>query len=96
MIRHLVSPSSMASLGHPTTHAPHNMHSSFTKKGMAIVPTIMVYGDFLIHRRLLDLLENHGEEHLTPEAMTHVSSLIQKLLALEDTTCKMGRMVLLV
>jgi imidazolonepropionase-like amidohydrolase len=55
----------------------------FTAKEMAIMPTIMLYGDFLIHRRILDLLANHGKEYLTPEAMKQVSGLIRELLAQE-------------
>ena len=55
----------------------------FTAKGMAIMPTVMVFGDFLIHRRILNLLANHGKEYLTPEAMRHVSNFIKELLAQE-------------
>jgi imidazolonepropionase-like amidohydrolase len=55
----------------------------FTAKQMAIIPTIMVYGDFLIHRKILDLLANHGKEYLTPEAMKQVSLFIRELLAQE-------------
>ena len=55
----------------------------FTAKGMAILPTVMVFGDFLIHRRILNLLENHGKEYLTPAAMRQVSMFIRELLAQE-------------
>jgi imidazolonepropionase-like amidohydrolase len=55
----------------------------FAAKKMAIMPTIMVYGDFLIHRRILDFLANHGKEYLTPEAMRQQSMLIRELLAQE-------------
>lgn len=55
----------------------------FTAKAMAIMPTIMVFGDFLIHRRILDLLSNHGKEYLTPEAVRQVSMFIRELLAQE-------------
>jgi imidazolonepropionase-like amidohydrolase len=55
----------------------------FTAKGMAIMPTVMVFGDFLIHRRILNLLTNHGKEYLTPDAMRHVSTFIRELLAQE-------------
>jgi imidazolonepropionase-like amidohydrolase len=55
----------------------------FIAKGMAIMPTIMVYGDFLIHRRILDFLANHGKEYLTPGAISQVSWLIRELLTQE-------------
>jgi imidazolonepropionase-like amidohydrolase len=55
----------------------------FTAKGMAIIPTVMVFGDFLIHERILDLLANHGKEYLTPEALRQVSMFIGELLAQE-------------
>jgi imidazolonepropionase-like amidohydrolase len=55
----------------------------FIAQSMAILPTIMVYGDFLIHRRILDLVENHGQEYLTPEAVRQVSMLIRELLEQE-------------
>ena len=56
----------------------------FTEKGMAIMPTVMVFGDFLIHKRILNLISNHGKEYLTPEAMRQVSIFIKKLLAQEE------------
>jgi imidazolonepropionase-like amidohydrolase len=55
----------------------------FTAKEMAIMPTIMIYGDFLIHRRILDLLASRGKEYLTPEAIRQQSGLIRELLAQE-------------
>jgi imidazolonepropionase-like amidohydrolase len=55
----------------------------FIAKEMAIMPTIMVYGDFLIHRRLLELLANHGKKYLTPEAIRQQSMLIREFLARE-------------
>ena len=55
----------------------------FTAKKMAIMPTIMVYGDFLIHKKILDLLANHGKEYLAPKAMRQQSGLIRELLAQE-------------
>jgi len=55
----------------------------FTAKEMAIMPTVMVYGDFLIHERILDLLMNHGKEYLIPQSMSQVSELVRKLLAQE-------------
>ena len=55
----------------------------FVDKGMAIMPTMMVYHDFLIHQRILELLESHGKEYLVPEAVKQVSMFIRELIALE-------------
>ena len=55
----------------------------FIAKGMAIMPTVTVFGDFLIHRRILDLLAKHGKEYLTPEAIRQVSMFIRDFLTLE-------------
>jgi imidazolonepropionase-like amidohydrolase len=59
---------------------PDLLAEKFTAKKMAIMPTIMVYGDFLIHRKILDLLANHGKEYLTPEAIRQQSGLIRESL----------------
>ena len=55
----------------------------FVDKGIAIMPTMMVYHDFLIHQRILELLESHGNEYLVPEAVKQVSMFIRELIALE-------------
>lgn len=52
-------------------------------KGIGIIPTMMVYHDFLIHQRILELLESHGKEYLVPEAVKQVSMFIRELIALE-------------
>ena len=58
----------------------------FVNNGIAIIPTMMVYHDFLIHQRILELLESHGKEYLVPEAVKQVSMFISKLIALEKKT----------
>jgi imidazolonepropionase-like amidohydrolase len=55
-------------------------------KGIAIIPTMMVYHDFLIHQRILELLESHGKEYLVPEAVKQISMFIRELIALEKKT----------
>jgi imidazolonepropionase-like amidohydrolase len=55
----------------------------FVDKEMAIMPTMMVYHDFLIHQSILELLETHGKEYLVPEAVKQVSMFIRELIALE-------------
>ena len=58
----------------------------FVDKGIAIIPTMMVYHDFLIHQSILELLESHGKEYLVPEAVKQVSMFIRELIALEKKT----------
>jgi imidazolonepropionase-like amidohydrolase len=64
---------------------PERYAEKFIVKGMAIMPTMMIYHDFLIHRKILGLLESHGKEYLIPEAVKQVSTIIRKLLALEKS-----------
>ena len=56
----------------------------FTKSGAAIVPTIRIFGDFLIAKKLLKLVEKRGNEYLTPEAIRQGKRLIKSVLAFED------------
>jgi len=58
----------------------------FIDKGIAIIPTMLVYHDFFIHQRILELLESHGNEYLVPEAEKQVSMIIREFLALEKKT----------
>ena len=58
----------------------------FVDKGIAIIPTMMVYNDFLIHQRILEYLESHGKKYLIPEAVKQVSMIIEKFIALEKKT----------
>jgi imidazolonepropionase-like amidohydrolase len=62
---------------------PERYADKFIERGMAIMPTMMVYYDFLIHQRILKLLETHGKEYLIPDAVKQVSIFIRELLALE-------------
>ncbi len=62
---------------------PERYAEKFIAKEMAIMPTMMVYHDFMIHQKILELLESHGKEYLTPEAVKQVSMIIEELLALE-------------
>jgi imidazolonepropionase-like amidohydrolase len=65
---------------------PEQYAEKFIAKGMAIMPTMMVYHDFLLHRKILELLEDHGKEYLIPEAVKQVSVIVRKLLELEKRT----------
>lgn len=62
----------------------------FTANGMAVMPTVMVFGDFLNHKRILKLIANHGKEYLTPKAVRQVSVFVRELLALEKRTLSEG------
>jgi len=52
----------------------------FMKKGMAIMPTIMAFGDDLIQDKLLELVEMKGKEFLVPEAIKQMSKRMKDLL----------------
>lgn len=56
----------------------------FTESDAAIIPTIRIFGDFLITRKLLKLIETRGKEYLTSEALMQVTATVKKLLAIED------------
>lgn len=56
----------------------------FTESDVAIVPTIRIFGDFLIARKLLKLVETSGKEYLTPEALGQTTKSVKKILAVED------------
>ncbi len=62
---------------------PEQYVEKFIDKNIAILPTITVYHDFLIHRKILELLETRGKEYLAPEAVKQASIFIKELLALE-------------
>jgi imidazolonepropionase-like amidohydrolase len=55
-------------------------------KGTAVIPTMMIYHDFLMNQKILELLESHGKEYLIPEAAKQVSMFIRELSALEKKT----------
>jgi imidazolonepropionase-like amidohydrolase len=52
-------------------------------KGTAVIPTMMIYHDFLMNQKILELLEGHGKEYLIPEAAKQVSMFVRELSALE-------------
>jgi len=59
---------------HTLEHIPMNgvipdIHiEKFINKGMAIMPTIMIFGDAFHHDRILNLLKSKDDEYLVPEA----------------------------
>ena len=56
----------------------------FTESEAAIIPTISIFGDFLITRKLLKLIETRGKEYLTPEALTQVTGAVKRISAVEN------------
>jgi len=63
---------------------PDSYVDRFTESDGAIVPTIRIFGDFLIARELLKLIETRGKEYLTPEALGQTTRSVKKILAVED------------
>ena len=56
----------------------------FIESDAAIVPTVSIFGDFLITRKLLKLFETRGKEYLTPEALSQATGAVKRILAVED------------
>ena len=56
----------------------------FTKSNAAIVPTISIFGNFLIARKVLKLFETRGKEYLTPEAIVQAAGAVEKILSVKD------------
>lgn len=55
----------------------------FIEKGMAIMPTVMAYGDVFVKKDILALIASRGDEYLMPEAVKQMSLRLKKLIALE-------------
>ncbi len=60
---------------------PDRIIDGFIKKRMAIMPTIMAFGDDLIEEKILRLVETRGEEYLMPEAIKQMSEKLRDSLA---------------
>ncbi len=56
----------------------------FTKSDATIVPTVTIFGNFLITRRLLKLFLTRGADYLTPEALLQATGAVEKFLSVED------------
>jgi imidazolonepropionase-like amidohydrolase len=65
---------------------PERLVERAIEKGIAVIPTMMVYHDFLVHRRILELLEGHGKEYLVPEALEQVTGIVREWIDLEKRT----------
>ncbi|MDY6789832.1 MAG: amidohydrolase family protein [Thermodesulfobacteriota bacterium] len=56
----------------------------FAKNDAAIIPTIRIFEDFLIARKLMKLIEARGQEYLSPEALKQVTASLKKILAVDQ------------
>ncbi len=54
----------------------------FMKKGMAMVPTMIIYSDHLAYVGILDLIKRRGGEYLMPEATRQMRERLGKVLSL--------------
>ena len=53
----------------------------FNRNGMAIMPTIMIYGDVFKMVDILKLISRKGEQYLMPEAIRQISERLKKSLS---------------
>jgi imidazolonepropionase-like amidohydrolase len=60
---------------------PDEQIGRFTDQKMAIVPTLMAMGDIFDEEEVLDLIERHGDEYLTPEAARQSRARILESMA---------------
>jgi len=63
---------------------PDALIDEFMRKDMAIMPTIMIYGDVFIENELLGFLEIRGEEYLVPEAIKQMTAKLKDSLSLQS------------
>jgi imidazolonepropionase-like amidohydrolase len=49
------------------------------KRGMAIMPTMLVQGDALITDQLLELMKTRGEEFLVPESLAQITDQVEEV-----------------
>ncbi|MBW2179238.1 MAG: amidohydrolase family protein [Deltaproteobacteria bacterium] len=64
---------------------PDRYIEKFIKNEMAIMPTIMIYGDSFVINKILDLINDKGGEYLMPEAIKQMSGRLRKTLEMEKS-----------
>jgi imidazolonepropionase-like amidohydrolase len=52
----------------------------FIKQGMAIMPTLMVYGNIFQEEDILNFIETRGRKDLVPEAVTQIQTWLKESL----------------
>ena len=57
---------------------PEKYIEKFMKRGMAMMPTLMAYGDTSLEEELLRLVETRGAEYLMPEAIAQMSARLKE------------------
>ncbi len=62
---------------------PDTYVDKFMKQDMAMMPTMMIYGDSFVLTDILKLIKDRGEEYLMPEAIKQMSARIQNTLNME-------------
>ena len=50
----------------------------FMKQDMAIMPTMMAYGDMFEEEKTLDFIHRHGDEYLVPEAVKQITEKLKE------------------
>ncbi|MBW1732357.1 MAG: amidohydrolase family protein, partial [Deltaproteobacteria bacterium] len=60
---------------------PRRAIETFIKKGMAIIPTMMAFADVFSETSILKLIQEHGREYLTPEAIRQMTARLKASLA---------------
>jgi len=55
----------------------------FMRRDMAIMPTIMIYGDSLVTNRILELIKTRGDHYLMPEALKQMSARLKKSITVD-------------
>lgn len=60
---------------------PEGYIEKFVKQNMAIIPTMMAFGDVFEEEKNLDFLHRHGSEYLVPEAVRQMTGKLKESLA---------------
>jgi imidazolonepropionase-like amidohydrolase len=63
---------------------PDEYIEKFMEKRMAIMPTMMVYGDSFVDVKILEGVEKRGSEYLVPEAIKQISGKLRESIAQEN------------
>lgn len=59
---------------------PESYIEKFTKQGMAMMPTLMVYGDQFQEENVLNFIETRGRKDLVPEAVAQLQTMLKESL----------------
>jgi imidazolonepropionase-like amidohydrolase len=62
---------------------PDDYVEKFMQQDMALMPTIMIYGDSFVTNKILQLIEIRGDQYLMPEAIKQMSARLTKSKLME-------------